>query len=304
MVTLRCTCGETFQADEAHIGKAIRCRCGRILEITAVPVLAPASVPRPPSRTQQAHETRAAGTSAAQRRGGWRVPVAVPATLLLVVLLVLWANTGVQPKPQEPDPYLEAANEALRERDPYVETTSPLSSPVGTAVRHDVDPLEALSGVRRARSLAARDDPRCASENLVRPRSSDELGSSYRGGFGDLRIVNGTDVDAVAVLIEAVPALPRRAIYIRASEIGRITQIPAGVYRLQFQLGSSWPRGGSAFCQVRGTSEFDRPLRFEEREADDAVEYSTFKVTLHPVPEGTATTHSIPASAFQLPPPP
>jgi hypothetical protein len=143
----------------------------------------------------------------------------------------------------------------------------------------------------------------CSLENVIRPSSSEELGGSYRGGVSRLRIVNGTELDAVALLVEVQPALPRRAIYIRAEESGLITQIPPGVYHLQFQLGSSWPRGGTGFCQTRATSQFDRSLNFEERYTNDGVEYSSFDVTLHPVPQGTATTHGIPPAAFQLPPP-
>ncbi len=278
MVTLRCTCGETFQADDAHIGKGIRCRCGRIVEIAAAPVLASSPVRPPPSSPQEARGTQGGGPRAPQRRASRPARLTVPATLLLVVLLVLWAGTRV-------------------------DTSGPSSSPVGTAVRPEVDPVEALSRARQTLSTAAPPDRSCPSESVIRPRSSQELGGAYRGGLSSLRIVNGTSLDAVAVLVEALPAQPRRAIYIRANETGRITQIPPGVYQLQFQLGSSWPSGGSAFCQIRGTSEFDRSLPFEERETDDGVEYSNAEVTLHPVPQGTATTHIIPPSAFRLPPP-
>jgi hypothetical protein len=54
---------------------------------------------------------------------------------------------------------------------------------------------------------------------------------------------------------------------------------------------------------VAGTSEFAEAFAFEEHEADDGIEYSTWEVTLHSVPSGTARTHAIPASAFELPPP-
>lgn len=120
--------------------------------------------------------------------------------------------------------------------------------------------------------------------------------------MGHLRIINGTDRDAVAVLLELPESLPRRAIYVRSNESGVITQIPHGAYQLQFQLGSSW-RTDRRFCEITGTSQFDRSLDFEERRTYDGVEYSTFELTLHPVPLGTARTHSIPVYAFELLPP-
>ncbi len=43
MITLHCTCGETFRTDDVHAGKAIRCRCGLLVRI---PVPAQVSVPQ------------------------------------------------------------------------------------------------------------------------------------------------------------------------------------------------------------------------------------------------------------------
>ncbi len=80
-----------------------------------------------------------------------------------------------------------------------------------------------------------------------------------------------------------------------------MTKIRAGTYRLRFQLGTAWRRA-RGFCRLVGTSEFDRPLAFDVTESEEGVEYSTFEVTLHPVPLGTATTHTIPNDALQLPP--
>ena len=35
MITVRCTCGETYHADEQHGGRRIRCKCGKVMEIVA-----------------------------------------------------------------------------------------------------------------------------------------------------------------------------------------------------------------------------------------------------------------------------
>ena len=275
MITLHCTCGETFQADDAHVGKTLRCRCGRILKIApAVPASAPFQGPASRDshavdpKTAHAREPRPAGHRA-------RLPLAASASIAL--LFVAWVLT----RPETPTP-----TSAVVADDPYQPAE-------GEAFRLD-DLLDSAGPV-------APQPPPCPAEGVFRPRSSKELGGRHRGGLGRLQVVNGTDFDAVAVLVESSTNLPRRAIYIRRSETGVLTEIPRGTYQLRFQLGTSW-HVNRYFCRVAGTSEFDRPVDFEEREKSDSIEYSTFKITLHPVPLGTATTHSILASAFELPP--
>src|SRR5436190_24087245 len=36
MISVTCTCGETYHADEQHVGSRVRCRCGKTLEIFAL----------------------------------------------------------------------------------------------------------------------------------------------------------------------------------------------------------------------------------------------------------------------------
>ncbi len=278
MITVRCTCGETFQADDAHVGKTLRCRCGRILQIApAVP--ASTSFRSPVSRDSHALDPNTAHVRKS-RPVGHRARFALAASASIALLFVVWALT----RPETPRP--TSAVVARSADDPY-------QPAVGEAFRLD-DLLDSAGPV-------APQPPPCPAEGVFRPRSSEELGGSHRGGLGRLRVVNGTDFDAVAVLVESSTHLPRRAIYIRRSETGLLTAIPRGTHQLRFQLGTSW-QNNRYFCRLAGTSEFDRPFDFEEREKSDAIEYDTFKITLHPVPLGTATTHSIPASAFELPP--
>ena len=33
MISIRCNCGETYHADEQHVGRHIQCRCGKVLEV-------------------------------------------------------------------------------------------------------------------------------------------------------------------------------------------------------------------------------------------------------------------------------
>lgn len=269
MITVRCRCGQVYQADEAHVGKAIRCRCGQVLEIAA-PVPTHSSSGREPSLRESAPTPGQPVTSsyrAAGRRPGWGMGVGVAATA--GILYIAWVIA--RPEPSD---------------------TNRFGPPPVTIQR----PAPAAPPVLTSPPAAQM----CPEDSVRWPTSSAELGGRYRGGLGRLRVVNGTDYDAVALLVHSATNTPRRAIYIRSRERGIITQVPTGTYRLRFQLGRKW-HVRRFFCDVRGTSEFDDPVDFEEIERNDAVEYSTFEVTLHPVALGTARTHPISQLDFQLP---
>jgi hypothetical protein len=144
--------------------------------------------------------------------------------------------------------------------------------------------------------------PTCQTDVQVRPRSGTELGPRYRGGLGELRVVNGTELDAVPVLIDNRAEAPRRAIFIRKGESGAMMSVPAGRYRLRFHLGSDW-LAERRFCYLLASSEFDDVFAFEEVQATAGTGYGVYSVTLQPVPEGTAHTHVVPDGRFELPPP-
>lgn len=144
--------------------------------------------------------------------------------------------------------------------------------------------------------------PPCQPEAQVRPGSGAELGGRYRGGLGRLRVANGTEFDAVAVLIDDATDVPRRAIFVRTRESGAMTSVPPGRYRLRFQLGSEW-LAERRFCRTRGTSEFDDAFDFKEIESDRGTKYRAYEVTLHAVPQGRARTHVVSDERFELPPP-
>ena len=128
------------------------------------------------------------------------------------------------------------------------------------------------------------------------------MGGKHRGGLGRLRVTNGTERDAVAVLIDSATKAPKRAIYVRSGEAGAITSVPNGDYRLRFQFGQHWLRE-RRFCEPANTSEFDDAFDFREVSAGSRTTYSTFEVTLHPVIDGTAKTHSLSNAELTLPTP-
>jgi hypothetical protein len=269
MITVTCTCGETYHADKQHVGRRIQCRCGKVLEIV-IPVhprdipspqepLSP-SASKPPVRPTDAYPRRTSKLTA--RR--WVVFASVAGILLLFWGVYRFGN-----------PLQENSSATFRSSVPAI------SGPTAT-----VQPVL----------------PPCPSEEQVRPRSGAELGGRYRGGLGRLRVANGTGLDAVAVLIDDPTEAPRRAIFIRRGESGSMTSVPPGRYRLRFQIGSDWLTE-RRFCRPRGTSEFDSAFHFDEFESGRGTKYSAYEVTLHPVPQGTARTHVVSDSQLELPPP-
>lgn len=83
-------------------------------------------------------------------------------------------------------------------------------------------------------------------------------------------------------------------------------EIGAGTYTLFFVLGEDWNQAEQAFRQDDTYSQFQKPLTFTETstrtDTDNGyrigTRYSTFTVTLNPVPTGTARTTRISKAAF------
>jgi hypothetical protein len=170
---------------------------------------------------------------------------------------------------------------------------------IGDLARKDAGVIE---GSRRQASLTDIVEVLGDPDNVMRPKSSVELGGKYRGGLGRVSVSNGTGRDALAVLNED-NGQPRRAIYVRAGEDGLITSIPQGAYRLRFQFGDSWLKSAGHFCEPSGTSEFTETFTFAEVETGSGTEFDTFRVTLHTLPSGDAHTERLPDIPLPLPPP-
>ncbi|MGB9005731.1 MAG: hypothetical protein WCB96_08415 [Candidatus Aminicenantales bacterium] len=273
MFSIKCSCGEIYHADEQHAGHKIKCKkCGRIINIQ--PPDQSISLPRQAAGETHKNQnniyngkSQASKTSQTRPKGkhfAW-----IYACLGAAILLIVWQTIARKPS-SRPDLHS-------------------VSSTLGTPYAKE-------------RPLQLPQQPDCPMGAFLRPISGEELGGHWRGGLGSLRITNGTDKDAVAVLIDDNLGYPRRAIYIRKRESGIMTSIPIGTYRLRFQFGNYW-LADRRFCKLFGTSEFYESFRFEERELNNGTEYSTWEVSLHPVPEGTAKTYQIANSSFELPPP-
>ena len=169
MLTLSCTCGETYHADEQHAGGRIRCKCGRLLEIVANPK--PADLIESQERfVQPSRESSDVSTDMYLRRGAmfkfrrWVIGGSIVGILMLC--------GGVY----------RIANPSEGRKSTGTLAHAPAQMPTsGTTVQPVLPP--------------------CPPDAHVRPTSGTELGGKHRGGLGRLQVANGTDSDAVAVLM-------------------------------------------------------------------------------------------------------
>lgn len=266
MRVIRCACGEEYRADDAHVGRSIKCRkCGRIHQILppsgevlhSQPTRSATGSPETPSRQRSARKSWRGLT-------GWIVAAAFAA---FAVAGFLWREReGGAVASEAPIP-VSSASAADSQGNPFVPAT---------------------------------ESEHCTGHEAPRPSSNEDLGGDFRRGKGELEISNGTSYDAVAVLTDARTRHPGRAIYIRRGEKAKMIGIPVGVYRLQFQLGARWTNDKS-FCYPVSRSEFDESLAFDERVLSDRREYRRFSVTLNGVIGGNASVHSIADEDFVMP---
>lgn len=120
MITLTCSCGEVFHAEAEHVGGAIRCRCGRMVEVrapaarTPVPIEPLKSSPRPQSASGSRARPVPQGVQTVQRRR----PIVVPGLIVIAVVVVLSLTLGTRkPAPRSggtDDPAVAAAPPSCR----------------------------------------------------------------------------------------------------------------------------------------------------------------------------------------------
>jgi len=114
-----------------------------------------------------------------------------------------------------------------------------------------------------------------------------------------LQVHNGTGYDAVLTLLDAEVNAVRRHVYLRARDVLTIADIAPCRCRLFFALGTDWDVVAEEFRESASFAVFDDLLQFTEFETERGVEWATFSVTLHPVPEGRARTTRLSKEEFQ-----
>ena len=128
------------------------------------------------------------------------------------------------------------------------------------------------------------------------------LSSSELSGRCLLTVRNGFSMDAVVKLVDTRDNACKAHFYVSSGSEFKIEGFHAGTYRLKFFVGEDWDSTKQRFSRNQRFSEFDKLLLFTENEMryEDKINYhfTTMVVTLNPVINGNAPTHSIAESDF------
>jgi len=121
-------------------------------------------------------------------------------------------------------------------------------------------------------------------------------------GDGTLNIENGTKRDAVVKLVDDTLDKAVVGFYVRAGQTATVEEIPDGLFRVLFALGTDWNAVERTFTRDKAFSEFDKKLDFTTTERTEGARVTTestiFTLTLHGVPEGNVRTSGIEEKEF------
>lgn len=118
--------------------------------------------------------------------------------------------------------------------------------------------------------------------------------STYFNGRGELKIDNGTSLDAIAKLVNIKTNKSVITVYVKANNVYNISKITDGDYKLFFNLGNDWNDEIKAFSVNSSYEVFEEKFDYVTTES----EYSTFSVTLNPVINGNAETNNVTPNEF------
>lgn len=264
VLTINCQCGEVFHAEERHIGRAIKCgRCGQVLGIGAM-------APTPPLPGSMGSPAPAGAPMASGRWSMHRWGIA--ALAFVTVVTTVWLAVLLFPREEERQ---QAVTYVPVPQAPAEVASKPAAEPIPPRAPTPKPPVNRLK----------------TGTNIWTP-----LGAS---GRGTLRIHNGTSYDAAVTLLDEKTKTTRRFVYIRAREMTTLSTIAPCQCRLFFAFGTDWDARVEEFRDDPSFSVFDDVLRFTESETDSGVQWATFSVTLHPVPEGKAKTTRLSKEEFE-----
>jgi len=141
--------------------------------------------------------------------------------------------------------------------------------------------------------------PNCQERDAQRLANGFLLGDEERTeGYGILKIVNGTDDDAVLNLVASDSGQTIRSVYVRNHNRVSIRRLTPGTYRAYFALGMDWDDAEGSFVCDSGYKEFGRSLVLQERTDANGTEYSELEITLHPVISGNVVSAPISKATF------
>lgn len=137
------------------------------------------------------------------------------------------------------------------------------------------------------------------------PTNGTVISRAPRTGRGQLRVDNGTSLDAVVVLESVSDPERTLGFFVKANAHATLTRVPTGIYHLRFLLGEDFSDNRD-FCRRHFAARFSSNFRFEEirsveSDSSYSIRYSVQTVTLHAVSGGNASTNAVDLASFEIP---
>jgi hypothetical protein len=264
-------CGRSHQAGEEHLGRCLRCAgCGSNVLITrggrrldsdnALKTrVGPAAI-KTPSGTAAALDKKRY-SSFARKRG----------YLTFATFFIIFIASGIFVYRMRVG--RNAANAAYETNPSAVPSSGPPT----------LDPSE----VEEVPSAAA-------NYRRIMPTGTKFIKDLATGGYGELKAINGTTLDACLVVMDANTQTRVRMLSIRAKDTYTLLQLHSGQYVVLFATGLDWDRSEEEFTQRGSYYRFGKPLWFSET----STSYDKMTITLHTVPDGNVTRIPLSAGEF------
>jgi hypothetical protein len=272
MLEITCKqCKRSHQAGEEHLGKYLRCAgCGRKVLIairdrqlesdSALKTRSGTDVVNSSPKTAAALDKKP--NSRFARKRAYRTLAGIFMMLLASGTFVYRMRVG-----------RNAPNQA------YETTPSPvLSSGLPTLDPSDVEEVQS----------------RAANYRRIMPTGTKFIEDLATGGYGELKAINGTTLDACLVVMDATTQTRVRMLSIRAQDAYTLLRLHSGQYVVLFATGLDWDSSEEEFTQRASYYQFGKPLWFSET----STSYDKMTITLHTVPGGNVTP--IPLSPAQF----
>jgi hypothetical protein len=296
MLTLRCSCGETYHAEERHIGSSILCKnCGQIVTI-ASPVREYPVAPKVTRRMDDSRPLQSTVHEALSRFRSSRTAMIICATIVMLGIgLAVFTKMHV-PKPQGSQ---IPASEASTPTDPTTHRDAAIAKEA--TPKPASDPGESRSVPTLKERSATEEEPEPLNPKRLRNGSS-PFGPGTRLGNSILTVENGTDTDAFVRVIRFLNGEQlTRNFYIIAGKSFIAREVPPGDYVLRIAFGKDWNESARGFNYRRLFSETQHfEIREETSEDEDAtrIRYSRMSITLHKVLNGNFESHPISEEEF------
>jgi hypothetical protein len=195
----------------------------------------------------------------------------------------LIASRAFQPRILAPSRILDASSDIRSAADTLTEWAHgdviDLWKPAGTSAPEARGASDPAPHIRPERKPPA--EPHAQETAVPPPASGTDLLPAGRGGAGELRLTNHSDLEAIVKLVSRSRTMVR-AVYIAPNSSATIRSIGIGVYDLNVDLGRDLDREHLRFESSRSTPTPLGPFQFAEITSEGTVSGNRYDIVLNP----------------------